>query len=132
MLYRIIECIDEMRFRSQQNDIFDVLGGRKDLDHISGERRKRIALISDHKKTLLDPHGDDLIIDGRVVEITSQEEKDQYRSDDIIIEQREHEYACEYHSEDEISDLSPFEFLSVIDTDAHSKTMKRYKKAICV
>ena len=71
----IIEGKDEMRFRSQQNDILDFLGNRIDLHYISYKGSERITLISDKEEILLDGHSDDLVVECRIIEISSQKEK---------------------------------------------------------
>ncbi len=119
---RIIKRIDEMRFISEEDDILDLLGGRIDLDHISGESIPREVFGSHDKLVLIYSHSDDLVADRRIIEISSEQEKDQDCTDEIIAQEREHKNDSEHYREDQIPHLAFLEFLPIVDKHAHQIT----------
>ena len=124
MFKRIIQGIDHMSFCRQENDIFYFLGLWIDFHDISRERIPRIVLISDDKLGFFYFHLDDLVVDRRIIEISSQQKKDQYCPDDIIIEDRNDEHARKYHCKYEVPYLASLKFFSVIDENIHTDTIK--------
>jgi hypothetical protein len=57
-----------------------------DFQHISGESIPRIISIPYNELCLFYLHLDDLVVDGGIIEISSQQKEDQHRTHDIIIE----------------------------------------------
>lgn len=119
MFQGIIECIDHMCFGSKQNNIFDFLGFRINLYNITGKRISRENLASNKQLCILDSHLDDLVIDGRIIKIPSQQEKNQYCSYNIIIEYRKKENTRNDNSKHEISKFTSRKLFSIVDKYTH-------------
>lgn len=119
MFQGIIECIDHMCFGSKQNNIFDFLGFRINLYNITGKRISRENLASNKQLCILDSHLDDLVIDGRIIKIPSQQKENQYRSHDIIVEYRKKENARNDNGKHEISKFPSRKLFAIVDKDTH-------------
>lgn len=60
-----------------------------------------------------------MVIDGRIIKISSQEKENQYRPDNIIIEQWKDKYTGKDYREDQIPYFSSLKFFSIIYEYAH-------------
>lgn len=124
IFYRIIKRIDHMSFCCKENDIFYFLCFRIDFQHISREGIPRIRFCSDNKLFHIYSHFDDLVVDSRIIEISSQQKENQYSTDNIIIEDRKQEHAGKDDSENKIPHLASLKLLSIINKNTHPKRIK--------
>lgn len=124
IFHRVIKRINHMSFCCKENDIFYFLRFRIDFQYISREGIPRIRLCSDNKLFHIYGHFDDLVVDGRIIEISSQQKENQYSTDNVIIEDRKQEHAGKDNSENEIPYLASLKFFSIINKNAHPKRIK--------
>lgn len=99
MVQGIVESIDHMGLVGKQDDILHFLGLGMDFEDIASERTPRIGLGADDDMGLVDSHLDDLVVYRGIIEVSSEQEEDQHSADDIVVEDREHEYACDDRGE---------------------------------
>lgn len=78
----------------------------------------------------LDRNSRDLSMYRRIVEIPTQEKKQQYCSDIILIEKRKEKYCSKNSSKDHISPLISLKFLWIIDKNFHMLEI-RNKRNYC-
>lgn len=113
-----------MSFHRQENDVLYLLGLWIYFYDISRERIPRKIFISDDKFCFVYGHLDYLIVDGGIIEISSKQKEDQYRTDDIIIKDGKDEYAGKNDSEYQVPYLISLKFFSVIDENVHTGTIR--------
>lgn len=94
------------------------------LQYIANESIPRIYFISYDQLIFLDGHFHYLAVDGRIIEISSQKEKNQDTADNIAIENRKQKNASYHDSKHQISSFPPWKFLSIIDENAHQDRIK--------
>ena len=89
MFKRIIKSINDMWFGGNKNNIFYLLLLRRKLYHISYKQIPQISFVSYDDLLFIYSDFNDLVVDSRIIKISSQQKENQYGSDNIIIENRE-------------------------------------------
>lgn len=124
MIKRIIKRINKMSFCSKKNNIFYLLSFWINFYYVSRKYISWITFISYHKLIFFYSHGNYLIVDSRIIEISTQKEKDEYTSNNIIIEEWKNKNTCKYYSKYQVPYFTPLKFFSVIDENTHIVLLK--------
>lgn len=131
IFHRVIKRINHMSFCCKQNYIFYLLCFWIDFQDISRKSSPRISFRSNDKLFRIYSHFDDLVIDGRIIEISSQQKENQYSSHDIVVEDRQQKYAGKNNSENKIPHLASLKFFSIINKNTHPKRIKDKTRIYC-
>lgn len=67
---------------------------------------------------------DYLIVYSRIIKISSEQKKQQYRTHNVFVENGEQKHTCKNNRKHEIPEFTPLKFFSIVDKHAHRKNIK--------